>query len=87
MRKPVGLGEGRKLPGGFVQHGNSLVERTKPDLIAANRHGCNQIRAQAICFCKCLPRLIYGVVNRYAAAASEPNLPIVDGNATDFIAS
>ena len=38
MRKPIGFGEGRKLPGGFVQHGNTLVECTEPNLIPANRH-------------------------------------------------
>ena len=38
MGKPVCFGEGPKLPGGFVQHGNPFVERAEPDLIPANCH-------------------------------------------------
>ena len=35
MGESLGFGKGRKLSGGFVQHGNPLVECTKPDLISA----------------------------------------------------
>ena len=36
MGKSIGFGEGGKLSGGFVQHGNPLVECTEPDLISAD---------------------------------------------------